>query len=86
MRSSSLAFRGDEVAVRSLATGDALALAHKVAKTKKDMKWELVKMNEDPKLISARLTPLDAEGKVELAQVVVRFDSNQVSPSHFRFR
>jgi hypothetical protein len=72
-------FSGDEIVVRSLATGEALSLAHKIAKTKKNLQWELVKMNEEPKLISARLTPLDAEGKIELAQVVVRFDSIQVS-------
>lgn len=64
--------------MRSSATGEAFALAQKVAKTKRAMKWELVKMNGEPKLVSARLTPLDAEGRVELAQVVVKFDSDQV--------
>jgi hypothetical protein len=72
-------FRGDEVRIRALATGEALVLSQKVAKARRDLKWALVRMNAEPKLVSARITPLDAEGRVELAQVVVQFDSDQVS-------
>jgi hypothetical protein len=38
----------------------------------------MVKTNQEPKLISARLTPLDSEGKISVAQLVVKLDTNQV--------
>jgi hypothetical protein len=47
---------------------------------KRNMSWKLVKHNTPPRLISARIAPLDPEKKSELAQVVIHFDAEQVSP------
>lgn len=43
------------------------------------MQWEVKQWNAEPVLLSARVAPIDLDGTVSAAQVVLRFDTTQVS-------
>ena len=73
--------RRDEPALRLLSLGRALTSGLAVCKCSPRLSssWELVRWNEEPKLMWARCQALDLEETRQVAQVCVRFDSQQVS-------
>ena len=70
--------RGDEFALRETSTGTALSTARSLARSNLRMTWSLVSHHTEPKVLSARLAPIDLDGKIEIAQVALRFDATQV--------
>lgn len=81
-KKEALRISGDEALLRKTASGAALAQALKLAQAnRQSMSWELKRMNESPKVMVARMSQLNPEGTMHVAQVSVRFDSDQVSHS-----
>ncbi|KAL7418887.1 hypothetical protein Q5752_006571 [Cryptotrichosporon argae] len=69
---------GDLAHVRAVSTGAALQAATKVASAaaRAPMQWAIERAHP-PRLVSARVHPIDPAGKVVVAQCVVRFESEQ---------
>ncbi|KAK4683894.1 hypothetical protein P7C73_g6317, partial [Tremellales sp. Uapishka_1] len=68
---------GDVATLRSVATASALSSALAIQKNPAAMKWELISENRKPKIISARLAPISANGSIVTGQIVLRFDTDQ---------
>lgn len=74
--------RGDAPTFRVIATADALSSAQTILRSLssgRQMSWRLIRTNAPPKLMSVRVASIDHEGNAEAGQVVVRFDTDQVS-------
>lgn len=71
--------RGDQAALRKLATSKALARAKQTASTigNPSNQWQITKENAKPCLLSARHQAFLPNSKTESSQVIIRFDTNQ---------
>ena len=70
--------RNDAVKLRAISMGQALAHGQSVLKANKRMEWIMSMGETPPKILWARIAQVHEE--TEVAQVAVRFDSNQVCP------
>jgi hypothetical protein len=68
--------RNDGVKLRAIAMGQALSHGQAVLKANKRMEWIMSMGETPPKILWARIAQVHEE--TEVAQVAVRFDSNQV--------
>jgi len=75
---------GDVCALRRVSFDKALQSGSAVASTGKKMSWKLADWNERPKVMWARVAPLDSEGKLHAGQICVRFDTQQVDLTSVR--
>lgn len=62
--------------IRAISIGQASSHAQAVIKSGRKMTWELVKENEKPKILWARIAQVHED--TEVGQVAVRFDTEQV--------
>jgi len=71
--------RNDGVKLRAISMGQALSHGQSVLKANKRMEWTMSMGETPPKILWARIAQVHEE--TEVAQVAVRFDSNQVCQS-----
>ncbi len=70
--------RGDTLNLRRISLDQALRSATKVISSGTRMTWDFIQWNAPPKVMWARLAPLDLQGRKQVAQVCAKFDAQQV--------
>lgn len=78
LTSKALTNRADGMRIRAISSGQALAHAQSIIKSGRTMTWQLVKENEKPRIMWARVAQVHED--TEVGQVAVRFDTEQVRP------